>query len=291
MTNASRTKLAPLTWVANLSLLFTELPLHERAAAAAAEGFEAVEFWWPFGTSGRPPKSNVDAFIESVESAGVSLAAMNLFAGDMPAGERGVLSYPERIEEFRDSVAVAVEVGRRLGTRMFNAPFGHRRDGLDEREQDRIGDENLAYAAAQLGAIGGTVLLEPVSRMPRYTMRTAADAFAIIDRAEASETRNVGFLFDQFHLAMNGEDVLAIIDQHADRIVHVQLADVPDRGEPGSGNGSIGAVVQALTESGYRGLLALEYIPTTTTDESLDAWRREVERWPGFSATERRSAR
>ncbi|MBO1903241.1 TIM barrel protein [Leucobacter weissii] len=275
---STTTKPAP-RWVANLSLLFTELPLLDRPAAAAAEGFDAIEYWWPFGTSGRPSSDEVDAFIAAVDDAGVSLVAMNLFAGDMPAGERGVLSYPERTQEFRDSVAVAVEVGRRLGTRMFNAPYGHRREGLDPEVQNRVGDDNLAFAATELGAVGGVVLLEPVSRMPLYSMKSAADAFAIRDRLHARGITNVEFLLDQYHLAMNGEDVLALIAEHTGDIAHVQLADIPNRGEPGSGEGAVGPAVEALLAAGYDGLMALEYIPTTNTADSLAAWRRDATTW------------
>ena len=89
-------------WVVNLSLVCTELPLIERPAAAKAAGFDRVEYWWPFGMTGRPERGEIDAFVSAIEQSGVELVAMNLFARDMPVGERGVLSHPERIEEFRD---------------------------------------------------------------------------------------------------------------------------------------------------------------------------------------------
>lgn len=269
-----------LRWVINLSTLFTELPLLERPAAAAAAGYQEVEAWWPFGASGRPPRAEIDALVAAIENAGVTLYAMNLFAGDMPAGERGVLSYPERIGEFRDSVAVAVEVGRRLGTRFFNAPVGHRRDGLDHDEQDRLTEESLAFAAGELAQVGGTVLLEPVSGMPRYQMKLTADALDIVDRVrDRFDRENLGFLLDQYHLAENGADVLADIDAFTARIVHVQLADTPGRHEPGSAAGRIEEVVRRLLENGYTGALALEYFPSENTAQSLEAWNRERDAW------------
>lgn len=264
-----------LRWLANLSLLFTETELLERPAAAREEGFTEVEFWWPFGTTGRPSTQEVDRFVRAVDEAGVSLTAMNLFAGDMPAGERGVLSYPERVEEFRDSVDIAMDIGRRLGTRMFNAPYGHRRDGLDAQEQDAVADDSLAYAATRAAEIDGTIMFEPVSGMPDYPMKTSGDALAIIDRvSRRARVTNLGFLLDQFHLARNGEDPVATVRELGARVHHVQLADTPDRGEPGSGDGRIETFVATAVEAGYQGAFALEFIPTTSTVESLGAWRR-----------------
>lgn len=270
-----------LRWVANLSLLFTEHPLLERPAAAKAAGFDEVEFWWPFGTSGRPDQSELDAFVAAIEGAGVSLTAMNLFAGDMPAGERGVLSYPERTAEFRDSVDIAMEIGGRLGTTMFNAPYGHRREGLDPDRQDAVADESLAYAATAAAPIGGVIMFEPVSGMPQYPMKHATDALRIMDRVTAQTgVHNLGFLLDQFHLAMNGGDPVQDAVAHAARVHHVQIADTPGRGEPGSGDADIAGLVDALREGGYEGAFALEYIPTTGTGESIAAWRRHLETWP-----------
>jgi len=263
-----------LRWVANLSLLFTELPLLERPAAAKAAGFTEIEFWWPFGTSGRPSGREVDQFVTAVEEAGVTLTAMNLFAGDMPAGERGVLSYPERVEEFRDSVDIAMDVARRLGTRMFNAPYGHRRASLDPREQDAVADGSLAYAAQQAGRVGGMVMFEPVSGMPDYPMKSSDDALSIMNRVrETTGADNLGFLLDQFHVHMNGGDPIADAQRLGSTVQHVQLADTPSRREPGSGEGRVDEVIQALLDAGYDGAFALEFIPAGRTEASLGAWR------------------
>lgn len=264
-------------WIANLSLLFTELPLTDRPQAAVEAGFDAFEFWWPFGHDGRPSDARVGDFIDAVESSGGRLHAMNLFAGDMPAGERGVLSHPDRIDEFRDSVAVAVTVAERLGTRLFNAPYGHRREDLDPQQQDELGDQSLVYAADQLARFEAKVLLEPLSGMPQYPLKTSTDGLDVIDRiAKRTGVLNIGFLLDQYHLMSNGEDVSQVVRDHPGRIDHVQIADVPGRGEPGSGSSAeqIAAMIAALVATGYDGTLALEYFPTTSTAASLTTWRR-----------------
>lgn len=266
-------------WIVNLSLLFTEVPLAERPRAAVEAGFDAFEFWWPFGDQGRPSNTQVEEFIGAIDASGGRLHAMNLFAGDMPAGERGVLSYPERIDEFRDSVEIALTVAERLGTRLFNAPYGHRREGLDHRQQDELADDSLNFAAEKLGRFDAKVLLEPLSGMPQYPLKTSADGLAVIERiTERSGVHNIGLLLDQYHLMSNGEDVAQLVRDNPGRIDHVQIADVPGRGEPGSGSssGQIAEMIAALKDTGYSGALALEYFPTTDTTTSLTTWRRSI---------------
>src|SRR5688500_18949303 len=96
-----------LSYLVNCSILFTELPLLERPAAAKAAGFDAVEFWWPFAEA-VPSDGDVDAFVAAVQDAGVQLAGLNFFAGDMPGGDRGLVSWPARSAEFRDNVEVTI---------------------------------------------------------------------------------------------------------------------------------------------------------------------------------------
>jgi hypothetical protein len=133
----------------NLSILFTELPLLERPAAAKQAGFGAVEFWWPF-VEAVPPDRHVDAFVSAIEDAGVQLTGLNFFAGDMPGGDRGLVSWPKRSGEFRDNIDVTIGIGERLGCRGFNALYGNREDGHSASEQDDLAVENLSLAAGHV---------------------------------------------------------------------------------------------------------------------------------------------
>ncbi|MET7283315.1 TIM barrel protein [Kribbella sp. NPDC005582] len=263
----------------NCSLLFTELPLLERPAAARQAGFGAVEFWWPF-VEAVPPDRQVDAFVAAITDAGVQLTGLNFFAGDMPGGDRGLVSWPKRAGEFRDNVDVVVGIGSRLGTLGFNALYGNRLDEVAAEEQDELAVENLALAARAAARLGATVLLEPVSGAPRYPLLTAADALAVIDRVDlqgstaarraedpAADLPALGLLADLYHLAVNGDDVERVIADHTHRIAHVQIADAPGRGEPGSGTLPLDQQLTALEANGYTGLVGLEYKPSTTTDE------------------------
>lgn len=254
---------------ANLSMLFTEVPLLQRPAAAAQAGFDAIEFWWPF-SSAVPADAEVDTFVRAVQDAGVQLIGLNFFAGDMPGGDRGLVSWPARSAEFRDNIDVTVGVGERLGCQAFNALYGNRVDDATPQEQDDLAAANLAVAAGAAARIGGTVLVEPVSGAPRYPLRTAADVITVLDRVEReSGAANVKFLCDLYHLDTNGDDVAAAITDHPHRIGHVQIADSPGRNEPGTGKLNIQAHLAALTAAGYSGYVGLEYKPSGTTIDSL----------------------
>ena len=225
-------------------------------------GFEAVEFWWPFD-SPTPPDAEVSAFIRAIQDAGVQLTGLNFAAGDMPAGDRGILSNPALTQAFRDNVEIAVGIAETLGTRAFNALYGNRIDEHSPATQDQVATENLAYAALAADRIGATVLIEPVSGAPRYPLITAADAIRVIDRVHAEHgATNLRLLADLYHLHVNGDDIAAAISDYGSRIGHVQIADAPGRGEPGTGEIPLRSYLEQLAEQGYPGYVGLEYKAT-----------------------------
>ncbi|MGW5648825.1 hydroxypyruvate isomerase family protein [Saccharopolyspora sp. NPDC003752] len=258
----------PNRYDVNLSLLFTELDVLDRPAAAKAAGFDKVEFWWPFPVA-VPTDREVDRFVQAISDAGVSLVGLNFFAGDMPAGDRGVLSNPDRAGEFADNVDVAVGIGERLGCRAFNALYGNRIDGVEAAAQDDVAAESLVRAAKGTERIGGVVLIEPVSGTPAYPLKTAADALAVIDRVHAQGVDNLRLLFDLYHLTVNGDDPDAVIDQHANAIGHVQIADAPGRNEPGTGEIDFEHYFDELDAAGYTGHIGLEYKPSGASADSF----------------------
>ena len=261
----------PLAFAANCSLLFAEVPLLQRPAAARTAGFTAIEFWWPWPDQPVPPDRDIDVFLAAVRDAGVHLVGLNFFAGDLAGPDSGVLSIPARSVEFRDNIDVTVGIGAELDVRVHNAPYGNRVTEATPEQQDELALENLTLAADAAAINDATVLLEPVSGPKPYPLRTADDAVGVVDRVRATGTANVGFLCDLFHLANNGDDVDAAIAHYADRVAHVQIADAPGRGEPGSGDLPLDRWLGELERSGYAGFVGLEYKPTTTTDASL-AW-------------------
>jgi hydroxypyruvate isomerase len=257
-----------MRYAVNCSILFTELPLLDRPAAAKRAGFHAVEFWWPFATA-VPGDDDVDQFVGAIMDAGVHLTGLNFFAGDMPGGDRGLVSWPERATEFRDNVDVVVAIGERLGCRSFNALYGNRSDAATAQAQDELAAEHLGLAARAVAPLGGTVLVEPVSGAPAYPLLTAADALAAIDRAGEP---NIGLLADLYHLAVNGDDVDSVIALHHKRIAHVQIADAPGRNEPGTGALPLHTQLAALENLGYAGWIGLEYKPSTGRSDESFGW-------------------
>jgi hydroxypyruvate isomerase len=259
-----------VTYDVNLSILFTELPLADRPAAAAKAGFDAVEFWWPFPTP-TPAETEVDRFVAAIQDAGVRLVGLNFFAGDMPAGDRGVLSIPDRSAKFAANVPVALDIAERLGCRALNALYGNRVAGVTPSQQDALAAENLTLAARAAAEIDAVVLVEPISGAPDYPLLTAADALAVIDRVGEP---NLRLLADLYHLTVNGDDLDAVIAAHTGRIGHVQIADAPGRHEPGTGSLDIDAHLANLAAHGYQGHIGLEYKPSGASADSF-GWLRK----------------
>lgn len=248
-----------MPYTVNCSIMLTELPLLQRPAAAKTAGFDAVEFWWPFPTS-VPKDAEVDAFEKAISDAGVRLTGLNFAAGDMAVGDRGLVSWPARSGEFQDNLTVAVGIGERTGCQAFNALYGKRIDGVAHEEQDEVAIENLSLAAKAVAPIGGIVLLEPVSGAPGYPLLTADDVLHVIGAVTARHgDTNIKLLADFYHLAVNGEDVDSVIELHAREFGHIQIADAPGRGEPGTGTLPIATWLERSQELGYDGYIGLEY--------------------------------
>jgi hydroxypyruvate isomerase len=250
----------------NCSILFTELPLARRAAAAKAAGFGGVEFWWPWKAV-VPSDAEVDAFVCSVADAGVELVSLNFHTGDMARGERGIVSHPARVAEFRENVAAAVEIAGRTGCRRLNAPYGLRVPGADAAEQGAVAIENLRFAAQAASGVGASVLVEPINSVdiPGFPVDTSGKALGVIGKTGAP---NVGLLADLYHLAKMGEDVTDVLSRHRDSILHVQVADPPGRGEPGTGTLDFGPLFRQLAGQGYDGWIGLEYVPADPADSA-----------------------
>lgn len=250
----------------NCSILFTELPLIKRAAAARAAGFDGVEFWWPW--EGMVPSgAEADAFVGSVKDAGVELVSLNFHTGNMAAADRGIVSHPARVAEFRENVAAAVEIAARTGCRRLNAPYGLRVPGVPAAEQDAVAAENLAFAAEMAATAGASVLVEAINSVdiPGFPVDTAGKALEVIKRVGAP---NTGFLADLYHLAKMGEDVGDVLTRHRDVILHVQVADPPGRGSPGTGTVDFEPLFRQLSGQGYDGWVGLEYVPADPGDST-----------------------
>lgn len=239
--------MTPAAHVANCSILFPGLAPAEAARAAARAGYREVEFWWPFAVE-EPSESEILEFAEGLRGAGVELVAINLWADDMAAGERGVLH--DRM--LSDAHLNAIRRLRELtGVSMGNLLPGA--GGPEVTEAQR------RHVRAVVEALPGfTPLIEPMSGNPDLPVR---DPWTAVDLCRET---GAGLLLDVFHLAELGVDVDAWLDDVAAGEQplphHVQIADSPGRGAPGSGDAPIGAWLGRLAELGYRGRVADEWL-------------------------------
>ncbi len=193
------------------------------------------------------------------------LTGLNFYAGRLPGPDRGALSVPgEESARFRANVEVAAHFAESLGCRALNALYGNRVDGADPAEQDALALENLVLAARAAHRIGAVLLIEALNKpeSPHYPLVSAPAAVGVVDRVNAATgLDNARFLMDLYHLAMNGEDLPAVIDRHAGRTGHVQIADSPGRGAPGTGSLPLEELLDRLRKAGYDGRVGLEYKP------------------------------
>ncbi|MGW1098402.1 TIM barrel protein [Streptomyces sp. NPDC002455] len=249
----------------NLSILFTELPLLERPAAAAAAGFTAVELWWPWIETPTPAQAELDALKKALDDAGTKLVGLNFYAGRLPGPDRGALSLPgEESDRFRANIDVAADFAASVGCTALNALYGNRVDGVDPAVQDELALENLVLAARAAHRIGATLLIETLNatESPLYPLVSAPAGIEVVDQVnEATGLGNATFLLDLYHLSMNGEDLSQVIKTYAAKTGHVQIADNPGRGAPGTGSLPLERLLDELTEAGYAGRVGLEYKP------------------------------
>ena len=252
-----------LRYAANLTMLFNEVPFLERFARAAAAGFRAVEF----------------LFIHDVDRAAVArelqrhrleLVLFDPEGGHFPAGDRGYLCDPAKRDHCRRTIEDAVATARELGCRRLNVLAGNRAESASDDLMRRTMVETLAAAAPMASTAGITLLIEVLNtwESPRYFLDRSRLALGIVREVGAP---NVRFQFDCYHLQrMEGQLIDGLIT-NLQWIGHVQIADVPGRHEPGTGEIHYGNVLAALERAGYDGYVGLEYRPSGKTEDSL-AW-------------------
>ncbi|MQA04203.1 MAG: TIM barrel protein [Streptosporangiales bacterium] len=252
-----------MRFAVNVSMLFVDLPMNRRPEAAKQAGFDAVEMWWPF-TTPEPADAEVDALLSSIDDAGVELTGLNFDAGDMPAGDRGLVSLPDQQARFRANVPVAVDIAKRTGCRVINALYGNRQEDVAPWRQDECALANLAWAADAAHGVA-TVVLEPLNSYenPRYPVLHTTHGLDVIRQVQATGGTSIGLLYDAYHMQRMEGNLIDTISRHGAEFAHIQLADSPGRSTPGTGEIAFGRVLDALQDTGYSGMVGLEYRSTT----------------------------
>ena len=257
-------------FAANLTMLFTERPLAERFAAARAAGFAAVEVLFPYEL---PP----EALADLAADADVTVVLINAPPGDWTAGERGLAALAGRRAAFRASIDRALAYARAASVPRLHVMSGVAPPGAPEAEH--AWSEAMAWAADRLGEAGLDLLLEPLNSrdMPGYFL----DEFdRTMDRIERLGRPNVRLQFDIYHRQILRGDVLTGLHALLPWIGHVQIASVPARTEPGTGELDDFRILAALDQAGYSGYVGCEYRPRTRTEAGL-GWLAQVARQEG----------
>jgi hydroxypyruvate isomerase len=249
---------------ANVSILFKEVPFLERFGRAAQAGFSAVEFWWP-------SDEDLGEVERAIKDAGVGVALFNFDAGDMMAGDRGLAGDPGREQQFRENVPVALDLARSVGCEKMNALVGHEIPIIDRDEQLALARENVRFAAREAELADVTVMIEAVNTFENgpYLLYTTEQAVEFVNN---TGRENVRIQHDLYHMQRMEGNLVANLREHIALIGHVQIADSPGRGEPGTGEIRYPFVFGELERLGYDGYVGLEYIPTTEGTEGSFGW-------------------
>jgi hydroxypyruvate isomerase len=246
---------------ANLSMLFKEVGFLERFAAARRAGFRAVEYQYPYAF----PAADV---ARAAREAGVEVVLHNVPRGEAERGEHGTACLPGREAAFRESIERAVEYARAVGCARLHCLAGVVPRDADRRELHATYVANLRYAAARLRPEGMALLIEPVSEhtVKNYFLGASAQAIGALEELGAD---NAFLQFDFFHMQVLEGNLAEKLERLLPRIGHMQVADVPGRHEPGSGEINFGFLFKHVDAIGYDGWIGCEYNPAGGTVEGL----------------------
>ena len=244
----------------NVGFLFRELPYLERFTAARASGFDAVEFAWP--------TEPVDDVARAVGAAGLGAALINVAAGDLAAGERGHANDPAARDRWRADFEAAQRLADAVGCPALNVLAGNRVAGVPMIAQLDTLRANLDWALPRARDAGRILTLELLNPddTPRYLLTDPARIRALLEAVGDPALR---LQFDTYQFGRVVPDVTAAFREVAALVGHVQVGDVPDRHEPGTGSVEWLSFFAALDELGYAGAIGLEYDPRAGTFEGL----------------------
>ena len=251
-------------FAANLSMMFNEVRFLDRFAAARKAGFEGVEFLFPYDF----PATEIRA---RLNGEGLTQALFNMPPGDWANGERGLASLPGRQGEFREAVKKALDYAAVLDCRHVHCMAGIPPGNLAPGTAAALYAANLAWATEQASPAGVKLVIEPINHrdMPGYFLNTQDQAAAVID---AIGRERLGLQFDVYHVQITEGDISKRMERLMPIIAHMQIADVPARNEPGTGEIGWTYVFRRMDELGYQGWVGCEYRPAGDTVTGL-AWR------------------
>lgn len=248
-------------FAANLTMMFNEVDLLDRFAAARAAGFKGVEYLFPYAFE-------VDELAARLKDNGLVQVLHNLPPGDWDAGERGIAVIAGRKDEFRAGIDKAIAYATKLDVPQLNCLSGIAPAGADPNQMRDTFVENLSYAADRLKAEGIKLLIEAINSrdIPGFYLNHTKQAADII--AETGSD-NLFIQYDIYHMQVMEGDLAPTIEAYLDRIPHMQLADTPGRHEPGTGEINYPFLFGHIDRIGYDGWIGCEYKPAGKTEDGL----------------------
>lgn len=248
-------------FAANLSMMFTEVPFPDRFAAAADAGFRAVEYLFPY-------ELPAEEIARKLRDHNLVNVLFNLPAGNWAAGERGITCIPGREEEFRAGVEKAIAYANALGTRQLHAMAGIAPAGVGPDSLESTYIANLRYAAEKLATQGITLVVEAINTrdIPGFYLTTQAQSFGA---CTAVNLPNIRMQLDLYHTQIMEGDLETRLRKYAAHIAHIQIAGVPKRNEPDSGEVNYSHLFGVIDEIGYDGWVGCEYRPAGKTTDGL----------------------
>ena len=253
-------------FAANLSMMFNEVPFLDRFEAAAKAGFKAVEFLFPYDHPAAEIRARLDRF-------GLKQALFNAPPGDWSKGERGTAIFPGRRDEFHAGIEKALHYAKALSCPKLHVMAGVLPAGTGRQSAEDCYVENLQFAAKLAKAAGVLILIEPLNPrdMPGFFLMSLPEGQQIIERTGSA---NIKLQLDLYHRQITGGDLTKTIEHYLPLSGHVQIADVPGRHEPGTGEINFAPLLELLDQLGYDGYVGCEYRPKAGTVEGL-GWAKD----------------
>lgn len=257
---------------ANLSTLFPEAAFLERFAAAAGAGFRAVEYQYPYALV-------PEEIARAARDAGVQVVLHNMPRGDPERGEHGTACLLGREARFREDLETAIAYARAVNCERIHCMAGVVPDGADAAQVRATYVSNLKYAAKRLADEGVQMMIEPLSSrtIAGCYLTGSAQAMGVLEEVGAP---NAWLQYDIFHMQLMEGNLASTIERLLARIGHIQLADVPGRHEPGTGEINFDFLLAHIDTIGYSGWIGCEYNPQGDTLQGLTWARRYLQLMP-----------
>ena len=238
---------------ANLSMMFNEVEFMERFKQASDSKFKGVEYLFPYDF----PKEDIS---NELNENNLEQVLFDLPAGDWESGDRGIAVDPNRKNEFKEGVALALEYAGVLKPKNLTCLVGKAPGNVPDNQAKSILIENLSYASTETKKAGIRLLVEPINTLdiPGYWLHNTKEAIEIIKEVNNS---NLLLQYDIYHMQIMEGNIINTISNNLNMIGHMQLADNPGRHEPGTGELNYPVIFEKLDQMGYKGWIGCEYVP------------------------------